>query len=170
MINRKMLIAIRTITIIIAILLLVVAPAIYFYDNRPPEPTQINQINHSIQTKVIIDRQVVVREVSEIDWSWFTVTAYTQQDTGCNNITSIGINYDKEWTQFFEFVAVDPEIIPYGSTVFIKHNGDIVQALAVDTGGRIRGKRIDWYKDSLDEAYRFGVQELQVGIIKSREI
>ena len=145
----------------------ITALAIYLWENRPPEPVQIN---HITKVEYVVNTQTVVREVSEIDWQSFTVTAYTAQDIGCNNITSIGVNYDKSWTEYFEFVAVDPDVIPYGSTVFIKHNGDIVEALAVDTGGRIKGKRLDWYKDSLDEAYRFGVQELQVGIIKSKEV
>ena len=159
----------KTLLIVTAVILalLIVALAIGLYEARPPEPVQIN---HITKVEYVVNTETVIREVSEIDWQPFTVTAYTAQDAGCNNITSIGVNYDKSWTEYFEFVAVDPAVIPYGSTVFIKHNGDIVEALAVDTGGRIKGKRLDWYKESLDEAYSFGVQELEVGIIESKEV
>jgi len=146
----------------------ITALAIYLWENRPPEQTI--QTNHTTEVKYIVNTQTVVKEVSEIDWDWFTITAYTTDDAGCNNITSIGIDVSRPWTDYFTLAAVDPDIIPYGSTVFIKHNGEILQALAVDTGGAIVGNRIDILVGSLEEAYRFGVQELQVGIIKSKEV
>jgi len=101
-----------------------------------------------------------------IEWhDNFIITRYTQQDEGCNNITSIGLNLDKAWTQYFNFVAVDPDVIPYGKTVYIKDGDEIIEALAVDTGGKIRGNHIDFYSNNPKEAFNWGVRELEVGWI-----
>lgn len=51
-------------------------------------------------------------------------------------------------------IAVDPSVIPYGSTVII--NG--AEYVAEDCGGAIKGKEIDIYFDSHDDAKKFGVQ------------
>ncbi|HSB51817.1 MAG TPA: 3D domain-containing protein [Dissulfurispiraceae bacterium] len=61
-------------------------------------------------------------------------------------------------------VAVDPEIIPFGSRVFIE---DMGWFSAEDTGSRIKGKRIDIFYPSRREAVRFGRKELTVLIEKT---
>ena len=109
---------------------------------------------------------IELKEQSDIIWEKFKVTAYTQNDDGCNNITSIGLNLNKDWTKYFNFVAVDPDVIPYGTTVFIKLDGEIIEALAVDCGYAIRGNKIDLYCSSLEEAFSFGVKELPVGVVR----
>ena len=98
-----------------------------------------------------------------IYWQDFTVTAYTQYDEGCNNITSIGLDLNKSWTKHFNFVAVDPKVINYGKTVFIKLDDKIIEALAVDCGYAIKGNRLDLYPNTLDEAFDWGVKDLEVG-------
>ena len=56
-------------------------------------------------------------------------------------------------------VAVDPRIIPLGSTVYVDGYGP---AQALDTGGAIRGNRIDLYMDSEAAAYSWGVRSVVV--------
>lgn len=60
-------------------------------------------------------------------------------------------------------IAVDPEVIPLGSTVYI--NG--FAYVAEDTGSAIKGNRIDVLLPSHDEALDFGVQYANVSIIKN---
>ena len=55
-------------------------------------------------------------------------------------------------------IAVDPKIIPLGSTVII--NGR--EYIAEDTGGGIRGYKVDIFFDSHKEALQFGKQKLEV--------
>lgn len=57
-------------------------------------------------------------------------------------------------------IAVDPEVIPYGSIVVI--NG--TEYKAQDTGGAITGSRIDVYFSSHEEALQFGVQTADIYI------
>lgn len=62
-------------------------------------------------------------------------------------------------------VAVDPKIIPLGSTVII---GDNVY-LAADTGGAIKGNKIDIAVETHDEALQFGKQTAKVWYISDQE-
>ena len=55
-------------------------------------------------------------------------------------------------------IAVDPNVIGFGETVMI--NGQ--QYKAQDTGGLIKGNRIDIYMDDHEEAIKWGVQYIEV--------
>lgn len=59
-------------------------------------------------------------------------------------------------------IAVDPEVIPYGSEVII--NGHIYKAQ--DCGGAINGNSIDVYFDDHQAAVEFGVQYAEVFVEK----
>lgn len=57
-------------------------------------------------------------------------------------------------------IAVDPRVIPYGSSVKVN---DLIY-MAQDTGGAINGNRIDVYFDDHQDALIFGVQIAEVFI------
>ncbi len=59
-------------------------------------------------------------------------------------------------------IAVDPQVIPLGTEVYIEGYG---YAIAQDTGGAIRGERIDLLVDSQQAAYSFGRRNLKVYIL-----
>lgn len=59
-------------------------------------------------------------------------------------------------------IAVDPKVIPLGSKVVI--NGKTYTA--EDTGGAIKGKKIDIFVASEHEARKFGVRKLKVYIVR----
>lgn len=56
-------------------------------------------------------------------------------------------------------VAVDPRIIPLGSKLYVEGYG---HATALDTGGAIKGNKIDLFYESLYEAKRFGRRNIKV--------
>ena len=62
-------------------------------------------------------------------------------------------------------VAVDPELIPLGTELLI----DGERYLAEDTGRLIKGKIIDIYFDTHEEAMRYGRQNKKVYIRKTEE-
>lgn len=55
-------------------------------------------------------------------------------------------------------IAVDPDVIPYGTEVIINGHTYIAQ----DCGGAIQGNRIDIYCDSHDEALKNGLDYYEV--------
>lgn len=59
-------------------------------------------------------------------------------------------------------IAVDPSIIPLGSKVYIPGYG---LAIASDTGGLIKGNRIDLFLNSEDECIKWGVQTVSLYLI-----
>ena len=61
-------------------------------------------------------------------------------------------------------VAVDPNVIPLGSKLYIEPLG--IVASAEDTGSAIKGNKIDIYMESLSDARRFGRKNVKVYILK----
>lgn len=65
-------------------------------------------------------------------------------------------------------IAVDPRIIPLGSRVYIQYpDGHGEYAVAEDTGGAIKGNRIDVAKWTVNEAEDFGIQHVKVFVLDS---
>lgn len=65
-------------------------------------------------------------------------------------------------------IAVDPHIIPLGSRVFIQYpDGHGEYARAEDTGGAIKGNRIDVAKATVREAENFGIQHVKVFVVST---
>lgn len=85
-----------------------------------------------------------------------TATAYTVYDAGNGNYTSRGHAVRKG------LVAVDPNVIPLGTRLYITGYG---YAIADDIGGAIRGNKIDLAFESRDEALQFGRQRVTVYIL-----
>jgi len=63
----------------------------------------------------------------------------------------------------YGIVAVDPDLIPLGSHVFIPGYG---LAIAADTGGAIVGRRIDLCMDRYGDAIQFGRQPVTVYVVQ----
>ncbi|RYM06163.1 peptidoglycan-binding protein [Sporolactobacillus sp. THM7-7] len=59
-------------------------------------------------------------------------------------------------------IAVDPNVIPLGSKVLIPGYGTYT---AADTGGKIKGHRIDLHLPTKEEAINFGRRTLQIQIL-----
>ena len=87
-------------------------------------------------------------------------TAYTANCTGCSGITATGINLKANPNQ--KVVAVDPNVIPLGSRVWVEGYG---YAVAGDTGGAINGNRIDLFVPSKSKALNFGSRNVKVKIL-----
>ncbi len=105
-------------------------------------------------------------------WRPFTATAYVALcDTGCTGITHAG--YDVRDTQYYEgyrVVATDPEVIPLGKTMTVRlSTGYEFAAIALDTGGAIKGAKIDVLVADFDDAKQFGRQAVEIRIDNEEE-
>jgi 3D (Asp-Asp-Asp) domain-containing protein len=87
-------------------------------------------------------------------------TAYTASCKGCSGITKTGVNIKANPNE--KVIAVDPSVIPLGSKVYVEGFGE---ATAADTGGAIKGNRIDVFIPSEQDAMNFGVKQLKVKIL-----
>lgn len=94
-------------------------------------------------------------------------TAYTKECDGCIGITATGYDVRKNKTyNDMKIIASDPNIIPMNSVVLIKTDSGSFKAISLDTGGAIKGNRIDILMDTKDDAYNFGRQNVEVTILK----
>jgi 3D (Asp-Asp-Asp) domain-containing protein len=84
-------------------------------------------------------------------------TAYVPFCSGCSGITKLGLHAGHG------VVAVDPNVIPLGSRLYVPGYGN---AVAGDTGGAIRGNRIDLGFNNLGEALRFGRRPITVYVLR----
>lgn len=100
-----------------------------------------------------------------LDMGEFKLTAYCACSECCgkwaDGITSTGIKPVQGRT-----IAVDIDVIPYGSEVII--NGHTYRA--EDCGGAIIGNRIDVYFENHSEALEFGVQYADVLLIVGESV
>ncbi|CAH1206433.1 hypothetical protein PAECIP111891_02915 [Paenibacillus allorhizoplanae] len=88
-----------------------------------------------------------------------TLTAYTAgfESTGKKaSHPTYGITYSGIKAKEGRTIAVDPAVIPLGSTVFIEGIGI---RKAEDIGSAIRGSRIDVFMNDLGQAQEFGVKK-----------
>lgn len=65
--------------------------------------------------------------------------------------------------QDMKVISVDPNVIPLGTEVYVDGYG---YAIAADTGGAIKGNKIDVYKDTHTAALQWGVRYVNVYVLK----
>jgi 3D (Asp-Asp-Asp) domain-containing protein len=78
-----------------------------------------------------------------------TAYTYTGNRTKCGTVPGRGT------------VAVDPRVIPLGSHLWVEGYGP---GIAVDTGGAIRGRKVDLFMTSRGECVQFGRRVVMVRI------
>lgn len=90
-----------------------------------------------------------------------SATAYTAKCNGCSGVTSTGVDLNANPNA--KVIAVDPSVIPLGSEVYVEGYG---YATAADTGGAIKGNKIDVHVPTTGEANNWGVRSVNVTIVK----
>ncbi|EDP67251.1 hypothetical protein CAT7_03982 [Carnobacterium sp. AT7] len=85
-------------------------------------------------------------------------TAYSTNQPELSDTTATGINLNENPN----VIAVDPSVIPLGSTVYVPGYGTFI---AGDTGSAINGNRIDVHITDLNQAMNFGRQTMDVQIL-----
>ncbi|MGQ0571923.1 MAG: 3D domain-containing protein, partial [Armatimonadota bacterium] len=89
---------------------------------------------------------------------WWPPPPAARHGRGVDGTTAIGLRAG------YGVVAVDPQIIPLRSILYIEGYG---QAIAGDTGGAIKGHRIDLGFSTAREAYKFGRRPVRVYILST---
>ncbi|WP_318183288.1 ubiquitin-like domain-containing protein [Metabacillus idriensis] len=91
---------------------------------------------------------------------YVTSTAYTAYCNGCSGKTATGVNLRENPNA--KVIAVDPSIIPLGSKVYVEGYG---YAVASDTGGAIKGNKIDVFFSDKGAAYRWGRKQVKIKVL-----
>ncbi|WP_145691435.1 3D domain-containing protein [Bacillus licheniformis] len=162
--------------------------------DQPPEPPRITPEQAAIQSAESRNRELT-KEITKKDakiqaledeikalkkaknptatktsaWRTFTMTAYTAFCAeGCTGITKTGV--DVSHSIYYEgarVIAVDPSVIALGSTVEVRlADGSNFRAKAIDTGGAIKGARLDLLVANEADAVQFGRQSVELRVIK----
>lgn len=89
-------------------------------------------------------------------------TAYSSQQPGIGTIAASGKSVKRN-PNGYSTIAVDPRVIPIGTRVFVEGYG---YATAEDTGGAIKGNKIDVYLHTVADCYNWGRRTVNVYILK----
>lgn len=128
------------------------------------EQTEEESSEIEVELKAIPTKQVIIEEtIKHEPFEEFEATAYCACPKCCgkwaDGITASGTKATAKRT-----IAVDSKLIPLGSKVEIEGLGTYI---AEDTGSAIKGKIIDIYFDTHEEALNFGRQKVNIRIIPS---
>lgn len=110
--------------------------------------------------KVTQSKPVAAKPQAEGKSLTVEATAYTAYCAGCSGVTATGVNLKAN--PGLKVIAVDPNVIPLGSKVYVEGYGT---AVAADTGGAIKGNRIDVFIPSQSAAENFGRKTVQVTVL-----
>ncbi|TCI22190.1 3D domain-containing protein [Exiguobacterium sp. SL-9] len=90
-------------------------------------------------------------------------SAYTPYCKGCSGVTALGWNVR---AQKRNVIAVDPRVIPLGKKVQVYVGGKLMGTYtAADTGGAIKGNKIDILMYSQSAAINFGRKTVTVKVL-----
>ncbi|RFU62896.1 3D domain-containing protein [Peribacillus glennii] len=128
------------------------------------KPKQVLKVSGSAsKSKAPAKKTGTKKAASTAAYKTMTVkaTAYTASCKGCSGITATGINLKKNPNA--KVISVDPKLIPLGSKVYVEGYG---MAVAGDTGGAMRGKKIDLFIPSKSKAIQWGVRTVKIKVYK----
>jgi 3D (Asp-Asp-Asp) domain-containing protein len=93
----------------------------------------------------------------------FAKATYSMVSTAYSghSITAMGIKPTRD-PNGLSTIAVDPSVLPLGSKVYIPGYG---YAICSDTGGAIKGNKIDVFFNSNSECYSWGVQTVTLYVV-----
>jgi len=128
-------------------------------DNAPKQESKPNPIQVSgkaeSEDSSALKRARTVAEAQPIGpASPYVATAYSLRGrTASGRMVSRGV------------IAADPALLPLGSRVRLDHPGYSGEYIVADTGGAIRGRRIDIWTPSTGEAMRFGRRTVKLTVL-----
>lgn len=117
--------------------------------SEPVEQSEPADTNNESQDQAESGKEITV-----------SATAYTADCQGCSGTTATGV--DLKANPDAKVIAVDPSVIPLGSKVYVEGYG---YATAADTGGAIKGNRVDIFVPNEQDAVNWGVKNVKVQIL-----
>lgn len=122
-------------------------------------PKDILNIKKEIEYQKPIKIELI--ELKEKDLGNFKITAYCNCPVCCGKYAGLGKTKTGTTVTANRTIAVDPNIIPLGSKVKINNQ----EYIAEDTGSKVKGKHIDIYYNTHEEAIEKGLSYEEVILI-----
>jgi 3D (Asp-Asp-Asp) domain-containing protein len=132
-------------------------------DKKSAAPNEVQAVETAEpinQEEPIAEEPVQVESPEETKEITVTATAYTASCEGCSGITATGVNIKDNPDK--KVISVDPSVIPLGSEVYVEGYG---YAVAADTGGAIKGNKIDVFIPDKQDAINWGKQQVEVKVL-----
>ena len=124
------------------------------------KPSAVDQYLQKKESKKVLTKSTVESSTTASTGKEFVAeaTAYSYKQPGLNNYTAMGIDLRENPN----VIAVDPTQIPLGTLVEVPGYG---VAIAGDTGGDIKGNRIDLHYPEVQQAVDFGRQKITIKVM-----
>lgn len=141
----------------------------YATGGQSEEPVVVEaEVAHPVAVLTAPVEDKPVEEPELLALGEFKITHYCPCSKCCgkwaDGITATGTQATQGRT-----IAVDPDVIPYGTEVMVVYeDGTEVVYIAEDCGGAIRGNRIDVYMDSHEAALIGGIKSAEVFVKEAR--
>lgn len=132
--------------------------AVAYHDNQVVS-------RHLVDRKIVsnpVDRVVHVGTGQTVSRGGQTIRFREAREVIATAYTHTGYNTASGTKPKYGTVAVDPRVIPLGSRMYVEGYG---YATALDTGGAIKGNRIDVFLDSYKECDRWGVRRVKIYLL-----
>ena len=145
--------------------MLTVGQELEVYDlDLDPNEREALEAKSEPEVKESTTKQVAEASTTEKETEGKTIsveaTAYTAECDGCSGITYTGVNLNNN--RDAKVIAVDPNVIPLGTEVYVEGYGN---AVAADIGGAIKGNKIDIHVPTKTDAYSWGRRTVNVTIL-----
>lgn len=130
---------------------------------RQKEAQKAKEAKAKAQQKQTQQRQEQSTSGIAMNGSYFT--AYCK---GCSGVTATGYDVrDSIYVDGMRVIAVDPNVIPLYSIVEVSTPYETFKATALDTGGAIKGHKVDILVADKKTAYNLGRHTVYVKVLKS---
>ncbi|MBI3246300.1 MAG: 3D domain-containing protein [Deltaproteobacteria bacterium] len=113
------------------------------------------ELKFSTPSETNSPRQEENKDTQTLPLGTFTVRAYTHYAPRAKTASGV-------WPRSGRTVAVDPDIIPFGTRIYIEGVGE---RIAEDSGTHVKGRQLDLFFPSVSHCVRFGVQKRDVQLV-----
>ena len=110
-----------------------------------------------------IEMEKVRAEQKDVNYMYGVATAYTPSEGGINADSDPSVTATMQPAKE-GIIAVNPNVIPFGSQVMIIHQGTVIRGVANDTGGAMRQNpnQVDILMECINEAREWGRKNVHI--------
>jgi len=121
---------------------------------------RVNEVLKVANTKTNTTSKTTAAPAKKVKEITVSASAYTASCASCSGITATGINLKKNPNM--KVISVDPRVIKLNTKVYVPGYG---YAIAGDTGGAIKGNKIDIFMSSKKDALNWGRKTVKIQIL-----